>query len=592
MKTMEITLVLLILIIAIVLFATEWIRMDVVALMVLLTLGLTGLVTIEEAFAGFNNPAVITVAAMFVISAGITNTGALGRIGEKLVRLASGSETRLIAMVMLMVALFSAFINNIGATAVLMPVVISISRRLKLSPSKLLIPLAFGSLLGGVCTLIGTPPNILMSALLTEFTGEGFGIFSFAPVGLPILAVGILYMAVIGRRLLPQRKSGTLTEVYQVKEYITEVEILEDSPLAEKTITGSNLERDFNLKVRAIQRGKQKIPQPHRNRKLHKGDILFLEGDPEGILKLRETKGVQVIPERDNPPPEGLSKETVVVEASLTPTSDLGGRTLRDVRFRDTHGLNVLAIWRRGAPVVKKVDHVTLEFGDVLLLQGSEERIVHLGKEHGFLLLGGVPPVPYRPRRAPIALATLALVIALAATGTMPIMFSATLGALIMVLSACLTPQEAYESIDWRIIILIAGTLPLGLAMQNSGAAGLLADHIIGTIGPLGPWVVLAAVILVTSLLTEIMSHAAAAVLIAPIAYNAAVQLSVSPKPFFMAVAIAASSCFMTPISHQSNALVMGPGGYHFTDFTRVGAPLNMLVWLIASLLIPLVFPF
>jgi di/tricarboxylate transporter len=508
------------------------------------------------------------------------------------IRLAGNSEPRLIVAVMLLVALFSAFINNIGATAVMMPIVIGICRRVKISPSKLLIPLAFGSLLGGVCTLIGTPPNILMSTLLLNYTGEGFGIFSFTPVGLTILAVGILYMALFGHRLLPVRKSGTLTEAYQVKEYITEVEILADSPLCQQSIAGSNLERDFNLKVRAIQRGLQKIPQPHRNRRLRAGDILYLEGDPEGILKLRQTRGVEVIPERDNPPPEGIGKGTVVVEASLTPTTDLAGKTLREVRFRDTHGLNVLAIWRRGAPVVKKVDHVVLEFGDVLLLQGSEERIIHLGKEHGFLLLGGVPPVPYRPRRAPIALAVLAGVILLAASGTLPIMFAATLGALLMVLSACLTPQEAYESIDWRIIVLIAGTLPLGLAMQNSGAAHLLADLITSGLGPYGPWVVLAAIILITSLFTEIMSHAAAAVLIAPIAFNAALELGVSPKPFFMAVAIAASSCFMTPISHQSNALVMGPGGYRFTDFTKVGAPLNLLVWLVASLLIPLVFPF
>jgi di/tricarboxylate transporter len=392
--------------------------------------------------------------------------------------------------------------------------------------------------------------------------------------------------------LLPQRKSGTLTEEYQVKEYVTEAEIVKNSPLDGMTITGSNLERDYNLKIRAIQRGKQKIPQPHRNRKLREGDILFLEGNPEGILKVRQAKGLEVIPERDNPPPEGLGEETVVVEASLTPTSDLAGKTLREVRFRDTHGLNVLAIWRRGAPVVKKVDHVALEFGDVLLLQGSEEKIIHLGREHGFLLLGGVPPVPYRPRRAPIALGTLAVTILLAATGIVPIMVSATLGALIMVLSACLTPQEAYESIDWRIIILIAGTLPLGLALEETGAARMLADLIFSNIGAYGPWVVLATVILLTSLLTEIMSHAAAAVLVAPIAFNTAISLGVSPRPFFMAVAIAASSCFMTPISHQSNALVMGPGGYRFLDYTRVGALLNILVWIIASLLIPVVFPF
>jgi di/tricarboxylate transporter len=589
---MDIVLVLLILMLAVVLFATEWLPMDMTSLLVLLALPLSGLLSVEEAFSGFSNPAVITVAAMFIISDGITHTGAMGRMGERMLRLAGNSETRLVAVIMASVALFSAFINNIGSTAVLMPVVIGMARKINLSPSKLLIPLAFGSLLGGVCTLVGTPPNILMNILLQQYSGESFSMFSYTPVGLAIAAVGIGYMAFLGRRLLPQRKSGKLTEEYQVKEYITEVAIAEESPLSGMTIAKSGLERDFNLKVRAILRGRQKIPRPRGNRKLREGDTLLLEGNPEGILKVMKTKGLELIPERDNPPPGKPDQEMVVVEAALSPNCGLVSRTLSQVRFRESHGLNVLAIWRQGAPLVKQVDRVVLKFGDVLLLQGVKERIVHLGKEHGFLLLGGVPQVRYRPRRAPFALATLAIVVLLAASGVMPIMLAASLGALSMVVSRCLTVKEAYESVDWSIILLIAGTLPLGLALEKSGAAVLLAEGILGVLGPFGPWVVLAAFFLLTSLLTELMSHAAAAVLIAPIVFHAALELGADPKPFFMAVAVAASSCFMTPIGHQSNALVMGPGGYRFFDYTRVGAPLNTLVWLIGSLLIPLVFPF
>ena len=591
---MEIVLVLIILAVAVTLFATEWIRMDLVSLMVLLALGLTGLVSVEEAFSGFSNPAVITVAAMFVISASIASTGATGKLGEKLLQVAGTSETRLIIVIMLTVATFSAFINNIGSTAVLMPLVITIARKTNIPPSKLLMPLAFGSLMGGVCTLIGTPPNILMNALMEQYTGETFSMFDFTPVGVAIVVTGTLYMAFIGRHLLPKRKAGTLTEAYQVKEYITEVEIMADSPLAGKTITESGLNSEFNLKIMGILRERKKIPYPRRNHKLRVGDILFIEGNPEGILKVRQQKGLEVVPERDNPVllDSKKNKEMVVVEASLTPTSELVGKTLREVRFADTHGLTVLAIWRRGAPVVKKVDHVELRFGDVLLLQGTEEKVLHLGKEHEFLLLGGVPSVSYYPRKAPIALLILGGVVLLAALGILPIMFSATLGAVGMVLLRCLTPREAYESIDWSIIMLIAGTLPLGMAMENSGAARFLADGIIGVVGPYGPWIVLCALFLLTSILTEIMSHAAAAVLIAPIAYNTALELAVSPKPFFMAVAIAASSCFMTPISHQSNALVMGPGGYHFLDFTKAGAALNFSIWILATALIPLVFSF
>jgi di/tricarboxylate transporter len=589
---MEITLTLLILLIAIILFATEWIRMDLVSLMVLLAVALTGLVTPEEAFSGFSNPAVITVAAMFVLGAGISYTGAISTLGEHLIRMTGHNQTLMIASIMGIVAFFSAFINNIGATAVLMPIVITMARRTKLPASKLLIPLAFGSLLGGVCTLIGTPPNILINTLLQQYTGEGFQMFDFTPLGIILLFCGIGYMAFFGHKLLPERKSGTLTEAYQVKEYITEVEILEGSPLHGKTISQSLLERELNMKVRALLRNRQKYPQPKRNRKLLSGDILFLEGNPEGILKVRKEKGLAVVQERDNPLPETSDKKIVVVEASLTTTSDMVGKTLRQERFADTHGLTVLAIWRSGAPVVRKVDHVILRFGDVLLLQGPEEKVRHLGQGHGFLVLGGVDPVSYRPRRAPIAVATIIGVILLSVTGMTPIVIAATLGSLVMIMTRCLTVKEAYDSIDWPILMLIAGTLPLGHAMQNSGAASLLAGIIIGGVGSFGPWVVLGAVFLMTFCLTEVMSHAAAAVLVAPIAYNTAVSLGASPQPFFMAVAVAASMCFMTPISHQSNALVMGPGGYKFLDYTKVGAPLNIMVWIIATLVIPLLFPF
>lgn len=589
---MSIVLVFIILAGAIALFATGWIRMDLVSLLVLVTLALSGLVTVEEAFSGFSNPAVITVAAMFILSAGIANTGVTGKLGEKIFQVAGTNEFRLILVIMGTVALISAFINNIGATAMLMPVVMNVAKKTRLSPSKLLIPLAFGSLLGGVCTLIGTPPNILMNTLLQQYAGERFSMFDFTPVGLAALIVGVLYMALIGRRLIPQRKAGPLTEAYQVKEYVTEAEVVPGSPLAGKTIAESKLERDLDLRVRAILRGKRKYPFPRTNRKLQEKDILFLEGNPQNILKVRKARGLAVVPERDNPSWPPTNDELVVVEASLTPTSEIVGKTLREVHFRDTHGLTVLALWRRGAPVVKKVDHVVLEFGDVLLLQGPEDKIVHLGKEHDFLLLGGIPSVTYRPDKAPLALAILFGVVLLAAVNLLPIMLSASLGALLMVFSRCLTPKEAYESVDWSIIVLIAGTLPLGMAMEKSGAAQLLAHLLVEIVGRMGPWAVLAAVFLLTSLLTEVMSHSAAAVLVAPVVFNAALALKADPKPFFLAVAISASSCFMTPISHQSNALVMGPGGYHFTDFARVGAPLNLLIWVVGTLLIPLIFPF
>jgi di/tricarboxylate transporter len=590
---MDIALVFLLLLTALVLFATEWLRMDLVSLLLLLSLAVTGLVSIDEAFSGFSNPAVITVAAMFIISAGLTRTGALTPLGNGLMRLAGGSEMRMVLVIMLCSAGFSAFINNIGATAMLLPLTVGMARNARISPSKLLIPLAFGSLLGGVCTLIGTPPNILMNNLLEQYTGERFGMFDFTPVGLAILATGTLYMALIGRHLLPVRKSGTLTEAYQVKEYITEAQILDGSPLHGQRIGQCDLQARYGLKIRAFLRSGRKYPAPHRNRKLYTGDTLLLEGSPEAILALRDIKGLTIVPERDNPPTVNQSAdEMIVIEAALSPNSGLVGKTLRDVHFIATYGLTPLALWRAGAPVVRKVDRVVLRFGDVLLLQGPQENVMHLGADHGFLLLGDIAAGSEQPQKAPLALAILVGTILLASADLLPIMLAASLGALAMVLSRCLNIRDLYTTIDWSIIVLIAGTLPLGLALEKTGAARLIADQLVGTIGPYGPLAVLCALFLLTSLLTEIMSHAAAAVLIAPIAYNSALDLAVSPQPFFMVVAVAASSCFMTPISHQSNALVMGPGGYRFSDYLKVGAPMNLLIWLVATVLIPFAFPF
>ena len=590
---MDALLVLIILILAILLFASGRVRIDIASLMILLTLGILGLVTPSEAFSGFSNPAVITVAAMFIISAGLTQTGALRPLSARLMTLSGQGEAPLVFSIMLLSALFSAFINNVGAAALLMPLAVELGQKKNVSPSKLLIPLAFGSLLGGVCTLIGTPPNLLANALLQQHAGTSFSMFSFTPLGIILLITGLIYMTIFGRKLLPERKSGELTAAYQVKAYIAEVEVLADSKVAGKTIAASHLEENHAIKVRAILRGRKKYPFPHRNRKIQVGDIIFVEGNPKAILDLYRTEGLQVVPEMEYPKDPFREREDIlVIEASLTPNSEMAGKTLREVKFADTYGLTVLAIWRSGAPVVRKVDHVVLRFGDVLLLQGTREHVVHLGQSHGFLLLGNIETSPYRPHRGPASIAILGGAILLATTGLMPIMLSATLGALLMVLIRCLSIKDAYESIDWSIILLIAGTLPLGVAMEKSGLAELLAQQLLNVAGNLGAWPILSLLIFLTMILTAIMSNAATVVLLAPVAYSTAVSLAVSPKPFFMGIALAASMCFISPIGHQSNALVMGPGGYRFIDYTRSGALLNLLTWGLASLLVPLFFPF
>ncbi len=589
---MQAILVLTILGLAVLLFATGWIRMDLVSLLVLVSLPLFGLLPAEEAFSAFSNPAVITVAAMFVLSGAIANTGITAHLGRWILGYAEKSEVKLILAIMSLTAVASAFVNNIGAAAVLLPMVTGIAKKTDIPASRLLMPLAFGSLVGGVCTLIGTPPNILINSLMQQYTGIKFSMFDFTPLGVLMVVISLAYMVLIGRHLLPNRPSASLKKLAQVKAYISEVLIKEDSPYIGKTIQQSGLESNLHLKVRSLMREHLKITSPRRSLILKEKDTLFIEGEPEQLLKLKSIKGLQVVPGSEKELLKESEEPHRVVEVALSPNNELVGRTLREVQFRDTHGLTVLAIWRRGEPVVKRVDHVILKFGDLLLVEGAESKILHLAEKHNFLILGGITPEPYLPDKAPLALLIMLGVIVSTTTGLLPIMHAATLGAVLMIVTRCIHLTNAYESINWPVIMLIAGTLPLGAAMEISGASNILAQQLINLAGPYGAWITLGVLFLVTMLLTGIMSNAATAVLLAPIAYDLSIRFAVNPQPFFMAVALASSTCFMTPVSHQSNALVVGPGGYHFADYLKVGTPLNLLIWIGATLTIPLVFPF
>jgi len=587
---MQIILVLSILSIAILLFATGWIRMDLVSILILLTLPLFEVVPAEQAFLAFSNPAVITVAAMFIMSAAIANTGMTAHLGRWLFSFAEQSEARLVLAIMSLTAVASAFINNIGAAAVLLPMVTGVAKKAEIAASRLLMPLAYGSLIGGFCTLIGTPPNILINELMYEYSGQEFRMFDFTPLGLMVVIISISYMMLFGRRLLPNNPPASIQQLNQVKAYISEIRLTEDSAYVGKTLQETGLAADFQLKIRSLMREQLKITSPRKSIVLRAGDTLFLEGKPEQLLKLKEVKGLEVVPGSAQSKPS--EEKLQVAEVALTPNNELVGKTLREVHFRDTHGLNVLAIWRRGEPVVKRVDHVILKFGDMLLIEGPESKILHLSDKHDFLLLGGIKPEPYLPKKAPLAILIMFAVILTVTGGLLPIMHAAALGAAAMILTRCIKLTDAYESINWPVIMLIAGTLPLGLAMETSGASAYLATRLTDLAGPYGPWLTLSVLFLLTMLLTCIMSNAATAVLLAPIAFDLSVHFGVNPQPFFMAVALAASTCFMTPVSHQSNALVIGPGGYVFADYLKVGTPLNILVWLAASMSIPVLFPF
>jgi di/tricarboxylate transporter len=583
--------------VAVVLFVSEKLRVDVVAMLVLVALILTGLVTAEEAFSGFASPAVITVWGVFIVSGGLTRSGVADLIARQVIRLAGRSPVRLTLVIMLTVGGMSAFMNNIGAVAILLPAVMSVARETDIPPSKLLIPLAWASLLGGNMTMIGTPPNILASSILETYGNiDSFGFFDFTPMGVVVLAAGVLYMLLVGRHLLPQRTpGGDLVDSYPVQEYLTEVRVAEGSSLVGKTVREADLENRYGLNVIHIhlccQEGETvSAMTAHR---LEVGDELHLEAAADAILTAHQTLGLVPVPDRAIQAwePETERSAFELAEVVLSPTSDLRGKTLREIDFRSRYGLAVLAIRHQGKTLFARLGDVPLEFGDSLLVQGSVDKINLLRRERDFLLLDMPPLEARRTHKAPVAIAILLGVLVVVTAGWLHVSAAMFIGALLMVLSGTLTMDEAYRSIEWKSVFLIAGMLPLGLAMENSGTARLLADQIVGLVGDWGPLAVMMGIFVLTALLTEVMSNAAATVLAVPIAIDAAQGLGADPHAFVMAIVIAASTSFLMPIGHQANVLVFGPGGYRFFDYTRVGVWLNLILLALTALILPLIWP-
>ncbi len=604
MLTYEIALALSILAVAVLLFVTEKLRSDVVAMLVLLGLALTGLLTPDDALSGFSHSAVITVIAVFVISAGLYETGVAHKMGHYLTRVAGRNEVRLTVTIMLAVAAVSAVMNNVGATAVLLPVVVGLARQSKIRPSKLLIPLSFGSLQGGLLTLIGRPSNIIVSDALEEVRREPFGFFGFAAIGLILLVLGIFYMVLLGRKLLPERAvedkleamlaaQRKALEQYHLGERLFEVRVLPDSPLVNLSIEESRLGRSLDLNVVGIVRNGTSILSPGPDEFLTADDLLLIQGAPEEVMRLRWTRGVEVEQEISHLQLEDIvSPELAVVEAVLTPKSSFIGRTLRDVNFRREYGLTVLAIWREGHPYRTALGNIILRFGDTLLLQGTHAGIHTLARQPDLLVLGDEQEAgATHPERAPAAALILLVMIGLVAFRVTPVEIGSLLAAVLMVLTGCLTIEDAYIAIDWKSVFLMAGMLPLGLALAQTGTAAYLAEQVSNLAGGLGPQGLLAGIFLFNLLASQLMSSVAAAALMAPIAVSTAEAAGANPEAFLVAIAVSGSLAFMTPISHQANVLVMGPGGYHFTDYSKVGVPMALLLSVVSIILLPIFWP-
>ena len=779
--TPSIILVLLILLMAIVHFVTEKLRMDVVALLVLGLLAVTGLVTPAQALSGFSNPAVVTVWAMFIISAGLSLTGIAGVLGRQVLRLAGAGEARLIVVIMLTAGGLSAVMNNVGVAAMMLPVVLDIARRTGRPASRLLMPLALGSLLGGLTTLIGTPPNLLVSEAAREFGLPPFQMFDFAPIGLTLLFAGVVYMVLIGRHLLPTRdpvretavsSAADLTAQYHLGERLFTIHLPQNSPLVGQSLAGSRLGSALRLNVVAILRAGQThlAPAPaellrpgdrlvvqgrqesllelgqqppfiiaeslpdglehvmrdidvaearlapdaaligqtlfqaqmrHRyhvnvlairrdgatryanlpDTRLQAGDLLLLQGaradlealgqtadfsavaimkpadvhsryhlrdlflalrlppdstlvgrtlaesrlgdaynltvlairrddetrlmpSPEMVLAANDAllvkgapeelallRGLQSLKIESQPLPElnGLESETVgLAEIILSPYASLEGKSLRQLHFREKYSLSVLAIWRGGRAYRTNLRDMALRFGDAILVYGPREKLRLLRTEPDFLLLTEPAAEQLRLNKAPVALLVMVAVLLPVLFGWLPIAITAVVGATLMVLTRCLTMEEAYRAIEWPGVFLIACMLPLGLAMEQTGAARLLADGVIAAVGGFGPRVAIAAIVTLTAIGTQFIPTAALVVLMAPIAFNTALDLGISPLALMMALAMAASSSFASPVSHPANVMIMGPGGYRFTDYVKVGLPLTLVVLVLVVLLVPI----
>lgn len=578
------------LLLTLVLFIMGRWRYDVVALLALLIVALTGLIPIEQAFIGFSNPAVITVAAVLVLSRGLQNSGIVGIIGDWLSNLKGGITIQLAALTSI-VAFLSAFMNNVGALALLLPVALQISRSKKIPTSYLLMPLAFASLLGGMTTLIGTPPNIIAASFRESAGSPPFAMFDFTPVGLGVAVVGILFITFIGWRFIPVRKSKSSNDgLFDIENYITEVKIPAKSSLNGKRLYEITDFSKAEVIVIGLVRGSERRMEPSAQTKLLAGDILIVSADAENIQKLVAASGLELVGDKEIQKTELDSVDVTLVEGVVMPNSIMIGGTPRTLNLRGSYGVNLLAISRQGKLLRTRLDSIRFQKGDVLLLQSHVETLKEVVDRLGCL------PLAQRDLRLAtpkgqlfIALGIFIAALIVSAIGLAPVQLAFTAAVLLMVVTRIVNLREAYESVDWPIIILLGAMIPVGAALEATGGAQLIAESILKISAQLPPAAALIIILVFTMFLSDLVNNAAAVVLTAPIAIRIAQGMDASIDPFLMAITIGASCAFLTPIGHQSNTLVMGPGGYKFGDYWRMGLLLEVIVLVVA---IPLILVF
>ena len=589
---LQIILLLSILIAAIVLFSFEWVSADVVALAVLITLILTRLLPAEQAFAGFGSDTVMMILGLLILTAALARTGVVEMVGRAILSRTGENPQRLLVVIVVSAAALATVMSNTAATAFFLPIVIGISRRARLSPSKLLMPLAFASILTSSVTLVSTSTNIVVSGLITRYEMPPIRMFELAPVGLPIAAVGVIYMLTLGRRMIPERtQSEELTGEFGLRPYLTEMVILPGSPLIGKTLAEANLGRDLDLTVLRLDREKQRFMAPQAGLQLQERDVLLVEGGREQILKIKNTGGIDIKADVKFSDPDLQVEDTRLVEAILMPRSPLIGRTLKRLQFRERYGLQVLAVNRHGETIRNKISQVVLRMGDVLLIQGHRSNIAALEGSRLLNILGAVEEITPHVRRAPLAIAIFVGALAAGTFHLTSFPVAVLLGALLTFLTRCITPEEAYREVEWKVLILIGSMLAVGAAMENTGTAVFLSSQIVRLVGQANPLWLLGAFFILTVLLTQPMSNQAAAVVVVPVAIQTALQLGLNPRTFAMMIAVAASTSYLTPLE-PACLMVYGPGRYRFMDFFKVGLLLTGFIFVLAILLVPSVWPF
>jgi di/tricarboxylate transporter len=589
--TFGIILAFAILIVVLVIFALDIFPIDFVAftvLAVILVLGPILDVKPLEAISGFSNPATITVMAMFILSAGVYQTGLINVLAQRMIKFAGGSQLRQLVTVMLVVGPISAFINNTAAVAILIPSVITLAHKHRQAPSKLLIPLSYFSQLAGVITLIGTSTNILASSITAQKGYGAFGMFEFASIGILVFITGGIYLLFIGRKLLPERRIDEhLEENYHINEYLSEVLVLEDSPLVGKTLAESRLNENFDINILDIYRNGKNLGFLLVNNIIKAGDILFIQAKAEQLLQFKEETGLIIEPEArlGNVEMETARVSVGLMEVVIGPDSGLIGGTLETTNFRNRYNCTVIAMQKRGELIFKRLSKVKLRFGDTLLLRGAGFALQQIKRESGFIVTQEVQIEEFQADKVPWALGIVSGVVIIAALGV-PILVTAIAGCVLMVLTGCLKVEEFHNTIRWDVIFLLAGVIPLGLALQKSGAADWLASQIVDIAYFVPPLVVLILFYLMTTILTELISNNATVVVLVPIGIATAEALNLDARAIVLAIMFAASTSFMTPVGYQTNTLVFGPGGYKFLDYLKVGGPLNLLLVIITPIFI------